>query len=107
MALNIARRHEHIRRLTNPLPGSVPYDNFRPVSVPDDCDELALIDFLSRTLPHIAAGAWLTLIEQELILDSARRPVHANHRVRRGERYLQKLPSLVEPEVNASIEILH
>src|SRR5882757_10888493 len=33
-AANLARRHEAIRRATTPLPGSVPYDNFRPLNVP-------------------------------------------------------------------------
>src|SRR3569833_84658 len=36
MALNIAKRQEALCRAASPLPGSVPYDNFQPKTVPQD-----------------------------------------------------------------------
>ncbi|HEX7860442.1 MAG TPA: sulfurtransferase [Verrucomicrobiae bacterium] len=102
-----AARQKAIRRATTPLPGSVAYDNFRPISVPTDCDGLTLLAFLGKVLKHVPALEWDDLCERGLMLDRARKPVAPNHIVHSGERYFQKLPSLVEPEVSASIEVLH
>lgn len=107
MALNLARRHEAIRRATTPLPGSVAYDNFRPVTVPTRCDGFTLIEFLSATLKHIPETGWKCLCDAGLLLGPDRQRVGLDHRVRAGERYFQKLPGIVEPDVNTNIEILH
>ena len=105
--LNLSARHEAIRRAATPLPGSVAYDNFRPVSVPNECDQSTLLDFLGRVLPHIPRSEWEQLCAAGLMLDYHRNPVRGDHRVRAGERYFQKLPSLVDPPVNADIRIIH
>ncbi len=107
MALNIAERHEAIRRVTTPLPGSIAYDNCRPITVPTRCDGFTLIDFLSATLKHIPETEWKRVCDAGLLLGPERQTVALDHRVSAGERYFQKLPSIVEPEVNAKIEILH
>ena len=44
MALNIAQRHEAIRRATTPLPGSEPRENYKSINVPKDCDGATMID---------------------------------------------------------------
>ncbi len=107
MRLNIAQRHEAFRRVTTPLPGSVPYDNFRPISVPVECRDLPLIDFLSRTLPHVPRAEWEQICAQNLLLDPQKRPATRDHIVRAGERYFQKLPATTEPPVDPAVEILH
>src|SRR6185295_5772440 len=81
MALNIAERKAAIGRVTTPLPGSVAYDNFRPVSVPTRCDGFALIDFLSTTLKHIPETKWKRLCEEGLLLGPDRKTVALDHRV--------------------------
>jgi UPF0176 protein len=106
-ALNLARSQESIRRATTPLPGSRPYDNFRPITVPSECDGNTVIEFLRSTLKHIDAAKWIGLAEKELLLGPDRQPVSLNQRVRSGERYFQRLPDLVEPDVNPGITILH
>jgi UPF0176 protein len=55
-------------------------------------------------LPHLQ---WEEILANELILTTARLPVGAAHIVRAGERYLYKLERIIEPEVNASLQILH
>lgn len=107
MALKIAARQEAIQRVTSPLPGSVPYDNFRPITVPQTCEGLTVLEFLSRVLPHAARSDWERLIAQAFILDPNKAAVTASHWVRPGERYFQRLPSIVEPDVSDRIEILH
>jgi RluA family pseudouridine synthase len=107
MRTNIARRHAALRAATTPLPGSIAYDNFRPISVPTDCDRLTLLEFLGKVLSHIHRSDWEYLCQKQLLLGPTRQPARATDRVRAGERYFQKLPATVEPEVNAAIEILH
>ena len=103
----VAERQEAIRRAVTPLPGSVPYDNYRPVSVPSECEGYTLLEFLGRVLPHVPRQEWEQLCEAGLMLDWQRNPVKRDHRVRAGERYLQKLPALVDPLVSGDIRVLH
>ena len=107
MRRNLAERQEAIRRAVTPLPGSVPYDNFRPVSVPNDCDGRTLLEFLGQVLPHIPRTEWEQLCQAGLMLDYQHHPVEGGHRVKAGERYLQKLPSLIDPPVNGDIRLLY
>lgn len=106
-ALNINRRQEKIRLATTPLPGSVAYDNFRPITVPAECDGKTVIDFLTTTLKHIHAAKWMALAEKGLLLGPDRTPVALTQRVRAAERYFEKLPAMIEPDVNTNITILH
>jgi UPF0176 protein len=107
IALNIARRHEAIRHATTPLPGSVPYDNFRPVTVPTKCDGFTVIQFLCATLKHVSRTEWERLAKADLLLGPDHTPARLDHHVSAGERYFQKIPDLVEPDVNGAIAILH
>ena len=104
---NIAKRHQAIARITSPLPGSEPYDHFKPVNVPLDCDQLTVIDALCRVVPHIAAGVWERRCEEGSILDADHQPVAATRRVRAGERYVHRMPAVIEPAVDANIQIIH
>ena len=107
MQATIAMRHEAIARATTPMPGSVPYDNFRPITVPAECDGWKLLDVMWRIVRHLPAGYW----EQEFALgrmeDEHHAVVPADRSVRAGERYLHRYPDVVEPDVNGRVEILH
>ena len=103
----LARRLEAIRRAATPLPGSVPYDNFRPINVPEDCDGGTLLDALCRVVRHISAAEWAVECERGLVVDSEHQPAAASRTVRAGERFYYKQPNIVEPDVNADLRILH
>lgn len=107
MALNLARRHEAIRRAVTPLPGSRPYENFKPVNVPQDRDGATMLDVLCRVVKHLPRAHWEQECARGLIVNWQRQAVPASHRVRAGERYLHLFPDTVEPDVNGNIEILH
>ncbi len=106
-AANIARRHEAIARAVTPLPGSVPYDNYRPINVPEDCDGGPLLTALCCVVKHIPAVDWEKDCAKGLVVDADRNPIGAQHRVRAGERYFHKFPGMTEPDVNGRLEILH
>ncbi|MBI1842917.1 MAG: sulfurtransferase, partial [Verrucomicrobia bacterium] len=100
----------HQRRLDSirdPLPGGVPYDNYRPISVPRACDGRTALGFLRQVLPHIAESEWRQLAEQGLFCGPEKSPVGLDGRVVAGGRYYRKLPGLVEPDVDARVELLH
>jgi RluA family pseudouridine synthase len=107
MALNIARRHEAIRHAVTPLPGSQPYDNFKPVNVPEDCDGKTLLETLCRIVSHVPASYWETECARGLLVNLKREAIAAAKIVRAGERYLHKFPNVTEPDVNGRVEILH
>ncbi|HEY1490936.1 MAG TPA: pseudouridine synthase, partial [Verrucomicrobiae bacterium] len=107
MALNIAQRHEAIRRAVTPLPGSLPYDNFKPVNVPEDCDGRTLLETLCRIVSHVPASYWEAECARGLVVNLKRETIAATQIVRAGERYLHKFPNVTEPDVNGHVEILH
>ncbi len=104
---NLARRQEALSRAASPLPGSVPYDNLRPISIPERCDGFTLLDTLADIFSHVPRSEWLMLFEKGRLLDESRNPAAPDRLVRAGERYYQLLPGITEPPVNADIRLLH
>ena len=107
MADTIAKRHEAIRRAITPLPGSAPYDNFRPINVPEDFDGRTLAEALHGVVSHISIEAWRRDCGSGLVVDLSRNPAADSRVVRAGERFFRRYPDVVEPDVNGDIRILH
>ena len=107
MAQTIAQRHDAIRRAVTPLPGSAPYDNFKPVNVPESCDGGTLLEALCCVVKHLPAQYWETEFRRGLVMNTRHELVEPDRIVRGGERYLHKFPDLTEPDVNGAVEILH
>jgi RluA family pseudouridine synthase len=107
MAATIARRHEAIARASTPLPGSVPYDSFKPINVPEDCDGKTLLDALCRVVVHIPPAEWISECERGMVVNKQREPARATQTVRAGEQFLHRFPNVTEPGVNGRVEILH
>jgi RluA family pseudouridine synthase len=107
MKRTIAMREAAIARATNPLPGSEPYDNVRPLHISAKHDGLSLLDTLRCVFPQLAPEYWHERFAQQLLLNAGHKPVTAKQLVRAGERYLHRMPATSEPAVNASIRVLH
>jgi len=107
VAETIRKRHEQIARATDPLPGSVPYDNRKPVTVPGEWDGATLLDFLAGVLKHISRDEWNLRCEAGALLNRESKPVSATHPVRAGERYFHLQPGIVEPAVSADVRVVH
>ncbi|NQV26456.1 MAG: sulfurtransferase [Rhodopirellula sp.] len=102
-------RRAAIHRIANPLPGSVPYDNRRPVNVPEKFAGRSLIDFLSEWHPQIERETWQRKILDGHLLRVSRKSeerVAPEEVVRAGERFEHLIPATIEPAVNADIEVL-
>ena len=102
----IDQRHAAIRAAVTPLPGSVPYDQARPLNVPEACDHGTILDCLCYVMPHIPREQWLAVCEAGRIVTDDQTPVPAHQIVRAGERYLHLKPAQREPDVNADIRVL-
>jgi len=107
MAADIAERHEAIRRVTTPLPGSHPRENYKPINVPQDCDGATMLAALGRMVKQLPQSYWEDECSRGLVVNLEREPIAATQIVRAGERYRHLFPNVTEPEVNARIEILH
>ncbi len=103
----IVEREATIARATTPLPGSEPYDNYRPISISAKYDGCRMLDMLCAVFPHLAREYWEERFASGLIVDDARRPAAADRVVRSGERYLNRMPAMSEPAVNADIRVLY
>lgn len=113
-------RQAQLEQVINPLPGSQPYFNRRPLNVPKRFDGFRLIDFLSEWHPQIERGTWLQKIFKGEIVPGGRYgrrrrrkkspeesvPLSTDRVVRGGERFEHLLPGATEPDVNAAIRIL-
>ncbi|MDF1661129.1 MAG: sulfurtransferase [Planctomycetota bacterium] len=106
MAAVIARRHESIKDKTSPLPGSIPYDNRRPINVSQRFDHKQLKDVLAAAMPHIPEAKWQDLVTNGQLIDSFDKAVSLEQTVRGGEQFFHLSPATIEPDVNANIEIL-
>jgi len=102
----LARRAKAIRAVTSPLPGSIPYDNVRPISVPARLDGLETLDFFDAMKTHLSRDEWRqACIEGRVICRGEK--IRPGRVVRSGERLLHTQPATREPDVSADIEILH
>jgi UPF0176 protein len=101
----LAARHAAIRTATSPLPGSIAYDNVRPISVPLRLDGVELLDFLDAMRTHLAREEWLSAA-REGRLTCRGEVVRPGRTMRAGERLLHRMPVTREPDVAADIEIL-
>lgn len=103
---NLEQRHAALRQAVTPLPGSMPYDQTRPLNVPEACDHATILDCLCHVMPHIPREQWLEVCEEGRIVTDEREIVPAHQIVRAGERYLHLKPAQREPDVNADIRVL-
>jgi RluA family pseudouridine synthase len=107
MAQTLAKRESAIRRVTAPLPGSVPYDNDRPLKISAKQDGRQLLHALGEIFPHLTPEFWQDRFDRRLMLHANGQSVDAEQCVRAGEVYLHRTAGNIEPDVNATIRLLH
>ncbi len=106
MAERIAEREQRIRMACNPLPGSTPRENRRPVHITADHDRSTLLDALARIFPQIPKEEWESRCNAGRFVSYGGAVRGPDHVVRAGERILQVFPPEAEPDVSTDIRIL-
>jgi len=94
-----------LKQAVDPLPGSQPYDNVRPVNIPQKYDRCTLLETLVGLHPHIGKAGWQTEFDHGR-LRRGTLPVRPGRIVRGGEQYGHLFPDTVEPDVATDIQIL-
>jgi UPF0176 protein len=102
----IEKRNQAIRVIVEPLPGSTPYDNFRPLRVAEKYNRCLLIDWVCDLFAHLSRASWEKLIAAGRIRFQGQ-PVPADTIVQTGQVFQHLFPDTIEPAVNAAIQILY
>jgi UPF0176 protein len=103
----LAARQAKLDALVDPLPGSVPYDNRRPFTVPGEHDGATFGDALAAVFSHLTREHWQGIVDAQRMVDSTDQFVTLDRIVRAGEYYAQLQPALTEPAVNAGIRLIY
>ena len=92
--------------LTDPLPGSQPYANRRPFTVPGAHHGSTLGVALQAVFPHLPEEHWQQRVKSGCLVDNHDEPTSLDRVVRAGEYFVQLLPATTEPDVNAQARIV-
>jgi RluA family pseudouridine synthase len=99
-------RTERIRAAISPLPGSVAYDNVRPMNVPLRFDQKPAIDFLVGMHANLDDTFWRERLDAGRITYKEQ-PITADTVVRSGWRIEHLTPQATEPPVSDAVTILY
>jgi len=98
---------QRLAEVTAPLPGSVPYDNLRPITVPAPAGRLPLVEMLCFRFPQIPRSEWETRCDAGNFIHRTGRILTKDDRLPAGERLMQRFPGCVEPPVATDIRVVH
>lgn len=90
---------------STPLPGSIPYNNVRPMNVPLRFDHFKVIDFLVGMHAHLTVEYWQAECDAGTIIYKGQ-SIASDQTVRAGWRVEHLVPQTTEPDVNARVEFL-
>ena len=100
------KRTQGLRLAVDPLPGSIAYDNVRPMNVPLRFDQKQVIDFLVGMHATLDQAFWQERLDDNRITYKGQ-PITADTIVRSGWRIEHLTPQATEPPVNADVKIIH
>lgn len=99
-------RNNCLALLTTPLPGSLPYDNVRPMNVPLRYDQQPVIEFLTGMHANLERDYWLNECELGRVTYKDA-PLSATQSARAGWRVEHHIPQTTEPAVNNQVKFLY
>jgi UPF0176 protein len=91
---------------TTPLPGSVAYDNIRPMNVPLRYDLKSVIELLTGMHANLSEEYWRSECELKRITYK-NTPLSASEPVRSGWRVEHHIPQTTEPAVSNQVKFLY
>jgi UPF0176 protein len=105
-AAMLEQRNSLLTALTTPLPGSIAYDNVRPMNVPLRFDQKLLIEFLCSMHAHLDEAFWRRECELGRVTYK-NAPVCVEQIVRSGWRVEHHVPQTTEPDVSNQVKFLY
>jgi len=103
--MTLGQRMEKLRWAIDPLPGSIPQDNIRPIRIPGRLDGWVLIDCVCELHPPVSRQTWTQWFAQGHIRRQGV-PSDPKTEVRGGEEFEHVFPDTVEPDVNPEVTIV-
>ncbi len=103
--INLQERQAAICKVADPLPGSQPYENHRPLRVAQRFDGMTVIEFLTAIRTHFTPAQWDVEIRERRLLCGGQ-PVSTYERVSVGQHLVHVMPGTVEPDVAANVTVL-
>jgi len=100
--MTLGQRMEKLRWAIDPLPGSIPQDNIRPIRIPGRLDGWVLIDCVCELHPPVSRQTWTQWFAQGHIRRQGV-PSDPKTEVRGGEEFEHVFPDTVEPDVNPEV----
>lgn len=107
MAQRIIARHEALARVTDPLPGSQPYENRRPIRIPGELTGKPILEVLGALFEHVPQETWLEHLAAGHVLDPQGNVAGPAQLTKAGEEWVRIFPGTIEPAVNAAVKVLH
>ena len=99
-------RTQSLQSAVDPLPGSIAYDNVRPMNVPLRFDQKTVMDFLTGMHATLDAAFWQERLDDGRITYKDQ-PITGDTIIRAGWRIEHLTPQATEPPVNSKITIIH
>ncbi len=94
-----------IKQATSPLKGSLPTIKTYQLSVKKRFDGMTILDFYSQAMPSISSEIWKEkIISGNLTVEG--KSVKTNHIVKAGQITKHTSQPLIEPNINANIELI-
>ena len=98
----LQQRATALKTIANPLPGSMPRDNIRPMNIPAKFDRSSTIEMLTTWHDHLPNQYWIDECALGRICRDGH-PLTADSVVRAGMRIEHLISQVVEPDVNAEV----
>ena len=107
MEERIALRHEALQRVTTPLPGSLPYENRRPLRIPGELGGKPILEVLEALFSHVPSETWLEHLAAGRVLDPRGASASPEQLTKAGEEWVRIFPGTIEPAVNAEVKVIY
>ena len=101
----LEERNNLMALVTTPLPGSVAYDNVRPMNVPLRFDQKPVLEFLRGMHAHLDEAFWRSECEAGRVTYKTN-PIAADQTIRSGWRVEHHVPQTTEPNVSNQVKFL-
>jgi RluA family pseudouridine synthase len=105
MTAILKQREARLQEVTSPLPGSIAYNNVRPMNVPQRFDRQPLIEFLCGMHAKLDREFWLEECRAERVTYKDQ-PLNAETETRAGWRIHHHVPQTTEPDVSRDVGFL-
>lgn len=102
----LENRNNHIKKYTEVLPGSIPYENVRPLKIPENADGMNILDFLDSLKFRPPEESWQEIIESGRMKINGK-SLEPSTKLKAGTQIEHHLPGTKEPQVNGQIRVIY